>query len=98
MRRSPEIAGYVTDIPIVAGFKPMLALAWLGFVDIICRVRPPARSGGFGWCDRGQGATAAILAATRSAAVQRRPGSGMARLPRAARGTRRGHIAPMRRR
>src|SRR6266581_4058235 len=63
---SPDVAGYVTDIPYVAGFKPMLAPAWLDFVALIGGVRPPARTGGFTWCDLGcgQGVTAAILAAT----------------------------------
>jgi len=62
----PELGGYVTDIPYVAGFKPMLAPAWLDFVALIGGVRPPARTGGFAWCDLGcgQGVTAATLAAT----------------------------------
>ena len=63
---SSELSGYVTDIPYVAGFKPMLAPAWLDFVALLGGRRPPGRSGGFAWCDLGcgQGVTAAILAAT----------------------------------
>ncbi|MFI4948710.1 MAG: class I SAM-dependent methyltransferase [Alphaproteobacteria bacterium] len=66
MRGPPELAGYVTDIPYVADFKPMLAPAWLDFVALLGGTRPPARRGGFAWCDLGcgQGVTAAILAAT----------------------------------
>ncbi|MGC2413296.1 MAG: class I SAM-dependent methyltransferase, partial [Stellaceae bacterium] len=66
MLAPPALAGYVTDIPYVAGFKPMLAPAWLDFVALIGGMRPPERSGGFAWCDLGcgQGVTAAILAAT----------------------------------
>ena len=62
----PELAGYVADIPYVAGFKPMLAPAWLDFVALLGGKRPPSRTGGFAWCDLGcgQGVTAAILAAT----------------------------------
>ena len=62
----PDLAGYVADIPYVAGFKPMLAPAWLDFVALLGGKRPPARTGGFAWCDLGcgQGVTAAILAAT----------------------------------
>src|ERR1700730_16988956 len=61
-----ELAGYVTDIPYVFGFKPMLAPAWLDLVAIIGGVTPPARADGFAWCDLGcgQGVTAAVLAAT----------------------------------
>jgi SAM-dependent methyltransferase len=61
-----ELAGYVTDVPYVYGFKPMLAPAWLDLVATIGGFRPPARNGGFAWCDLGcgQGVTAAILAAT----------------------------------
>jgi SAM-dependent methyltransferase len=61
-----ELAGYVTDIPYVAGFKPMLAPAWLDLVAVIGGVVPPARESGFAWCDLGcgHGVTAAILAAT----------------------------------
>ena len=44
----PELAGYVTDIPYVAGFKPMLAPAWLDLVALIGGYAPPARDGGFG--------------------------------------------------
>ncbi|HYU11626.1 MAG TPA: class I SAM-dependent methyltransferase, partial [Stellaceae bacterium] len=61
-----ELAGYVTDVPYVYGFKPMLAPAWLDLVAIIGGVAPPARGNGFAWCDLGcgQGVTAAILAAS----------------------------------
>src|SRR4051794_12944444 len=65
----PALAGYVTDIPYMRGFKPMLAPAWLDFVALLGGVRPPARGDGFAWCDLGcgQGVTAAILAATHPA-------------------------------
>src|SRR6267378_7045940 len=61
-----ELAGYVTDVPYVYGFKPMLAPAWLDLVAVLGGVAPPARDRGFAWCDLGcgQGVTAAILAAT----------------------------------
>ena len=64
-----ELAGYVTDVPYVYGFKPMLAPAWLDLVAVIGGVAPPARDGGFAWCDLGcgQGVSAAILAATHPA-------------------------------
>lgn len=64
-----ELAGYVTDVPYVRGFKPMLAPAWLDLVAIIAGVAPPSRERGFAWCDLGcgQGVTAAILAATHPA-------------------------------
>jgi 2-polyprenyl-3-methyl-5-hydroxy-6-metoxy-1,4-benzoquinol methylase len=63
---SSELAGYVTDVPYVYGFKPMLAPAWLDLVAVLGGVAPPARDRGFAWCDLGcgQGVTAAILAAT----------------------------------
>ena len=63
---SSELAGYVTDVPYVYGFKPMLAPAWLDLVAVLGGVSPPARNTGFAWCDLGcgQGVTAAILAAT----------------------------------
>jgi SAM-dependent methyltransferase len=65
----PASAGYVTDIPYVRGFMPMLAPAWLDFVALLNGMRPPARDGGFAWCDLGcgQGVTAAVLAATHPA-------------------------------
>jgi SAM-dependent methyltransferase len=61
-----ELGGYVTDVPYVRGFKPMLAPAWLDLVAVISGVTPPARDRGFAYCDLGcgQGVTAAILAAT----------------------------------
>src|SRR5690349_15351480 len=63
---SGKLAGYVTDVPYVYGFKPMLAPAWLDLVAVLGGVAPPARNEGFAWCDLGcgQGVTAAILAAT----------------------------------
>lgn len=61
-----QLSGYVTDIPYVAGFKPILAPAWLDFVALLGGRGPPARTGGFAWCDLGcgHGVTGAILAAT----------------------------------
>ena len=35
-----DLAGYVTDVPYVYGFKPMLAPAWLDLVAIIGGVTP----------------------------------------------------------
>ena len=63
---SSKLAGYVTDVPYVYGFKPMLAPAWLDLVAVLGGVSPPARNEGFAWCDLGcgQGVTAAILAGT----------------------------------
>src|SRR5215510_1186976 len=57
---------YVTDIPYLRDFKPMLAPAWLDHVALVAGVEPPARPDNFTWCDLGcgQGVTAAILAAT----------------------------------
>jgi SAM-dependent methyltransferase len=65
----PALAGYVTDIPYMRGFKPMLAPAWLDLVALVGGMRPPARNGGFAWCDLGcgQGVTATVLAATHPA-------------------------------
>jgi SAM-dependent methyltransferase len=61
-----DMDGYVTDIPYLRDFKPMLAPAWLDHVALVAGVEPPARQEGFAWCDLGcgQGVTAAILAAT----------------------------------
>ena len=61
-----DLGGYVTDIPYLRDFKPMLAPAWLDHVALVCGVEPPTREMGFAWCDLGcgQGVTAAILAAT----------------------------------
>ncbi len=63
---TPDLGGYVTDIPYLRDFKPMLAPAWLDHVALVCGVEPPAREDGFAWCDLGcgQGMTAIILAAT----------------------------------
>jgi SAM-dependent methyltransferase len=61
-----NLDGYVTDIPYLRDFKPMLAPAWLDHAALVCGVEPPARDAGFAWCDLGcgQGVTAVILAAT----------------------------------
>jgi SAM-dependent methyltransferase len=61
-----NLRGYVTDIPYLRDFKPMLAPAWLDHVALLAGVEPPARGDGFAWCELGcgQGVTAAILAAT----------------------------------
>ncbi|MBV9419588.1 MAG: methyltransferase regulatory domain-containing protein, partial [Alphaproteobacteria bacterium] len=63
--------GYVTDIPYTLGVKPTLAPAWLDLVALLGGIRPPARDGGFAWCDLGcgQGVTAAVLAATHPAGI-----------------------------
>src|SRR5215469_3794043 len=63
--------GYVTDIPYLRDFKPMLAPAWLDHVALVGGIEPPARRGGFAWCDLGcgQGITAIILAATHPGGV-----------------------------
>src|SRR5438876_3771447 len=64
-----ELAGYVTDVPYVRGFKPMLAPAWLDLVAVISGFAPPSRDRGFAYCDLGcgQGITAAVLAGTHPA-------------------------------
>ena len=61
-----DLGGYVSDIPYLRDFKPMLAPAWLDHAALVCGVEPPARDRGFAWCDLGcgQGVTATILAAT----------------------------------
>jgi tRNA G46 methylase TrmB len=61
-----DLAGYVTDVPYVRGFKPMLAPAWLDLVATISGLAPPSRDSGFTYCDLGcgQGVTPAILAGT----------------------------------
>ncbi|MBV9861637.1 MAG: methyltransferase regulatory domain-containing protein [Alphaproteobacteria bacterium] len=63
------LGGYVTDIPYLRGFKPMLAPAWLDHVALVSGFAPPSRQAGYHWCDLGcgQGVTAAILAATHPA-------------------------------
>jgi SAM-dependent methyltransferase len=63
---TPDLHGYMTDIPYLRDFKPPLAPAWLDHVALVGRVEPPARKAGFAWCDLGcgQGVTANILAAT----------------------------------
>src|SRR4051812_42381988 len=64
-----ELAGYVTDVPYVRGFKPMLAPAWLDLTATIAGFATPSRDDGFAYCDLGcgQGVTTAILAATHPA-------------------------------
>jgi SAM-dependent methyltransferase len=66
-----EVGGYVADIPYLRDFKPMLAPAWLDHVALVAGIEPPARRGGFAWCDLGcgQGITAIILAATHPGGV-----------------------------
>ena|SRR6516162_746548 len=66
-----NINGYVTDIPYLRDFKPMLAPAWLDHAALAAGVEPPIRRNDFAWCDLGcgQGVTAAILAATHPAGV-----------------------------
>jgi SAM-dependent methyltransferase len=66
-----NINGYVTDIPYLRDFKPMLAPARLDHVALVAGVEPPIRRNDFAWCDLGcgQGVTAAILAATHPAGV-----------------------------
>jgi SAM-dependent methyltransferase len=66
-----DLGGYVTDIPYLRDFKPMLAPAWLDHVALVCGVEPPARDNGFAWCDLGcgQGTTAIVLAATHSRGI-----------------------------
>jgi SAM-dependent methyltransferase len=53
------------DVPYVRAFVRELAPAWLDHVAILSGVAPPARQGGFAWCDLGcgQGVTAVMLAA-----------------------------------
>src|SRR5215467_14270164 len=62
----PNVAGYVTDVPYMRAFKPMLAPAWLDLVALLGGVRPPERANGFRWCDLGcgHGVTGVVLAAT----------------------------------
>lgn len=66
-----NINGYVTDIPYLRDFKPMLAPAWLDHVALVAGIEPPIRQDDFVWCDLGcgQGVTAGILAATHPAGV-----------------------------
>ena len=60
-----QVKGYVADVPYVRAFIHELAPAWLDHVAVISGLVPPAREGGFAWCDLGcgQGVTAAMLAA-----------------------------------
>ena len=64
-----DLGGYVSDIPYLRDFKPMLAPAWLDHVALVSGIEPPFRENGFAWCELGcgQGVTAAILAATHPA-------------------------------
>jgi SAM-dependent methyltransferase len=57
---------YPTDVPYVRSFFRSLAPAWLDHVAIVSGFAPPARNGGFTFCELGcgQGVTPAILAAT----------------------------------
>jgi len=54
-----------SDVPYVRMFVPELAPARLDHVAILSGAAPPARQGGFTWCDLGcgQGVTAVMLAA-----------------------------------
>lgn len=58
--------GYATDVPYVRTFFHGLAPAWLDHVAIVSGFAPPARDGGFAFCELGcgQGVTTTILAAT----------------------------------
>ena len=66
---STHVDGYITDVPYVHAFIHELAPAWLDYVAVVSGIRPPARMGGFTWCDLGcgQGLTAAMLAAVHPA-------------------------------
>jgi SAM-dependent methyltransferase len=57
---------YPTDVPYVRSFFRSLAPAWLDHVAIVSGFAPPARDGGFTFCELGcgQGVTTALLAAT----------------------------------
>jgi len=59
-----QVKGYVADVPYVRAFIHELAPAWLDHVAVTSGLVPPAREGGFAWCDLGcgQGVTAAMLA------------------------------------
>jgi SAM-dependent methyltransferase len=56
-------------VPYVPTFMPELAPAWLDHVSLVSGLTPPARDGGFAWCDLGcgLGLTTAVLAATHPA-------------------------------
>ena len=58
--------GYVNDVPYAYQFTRELTPAWLDLVATLCGFEPPARRGGFAWCELGcgQGVTAAVIAAT----------------------------------
>src|SRR5262249_36857718 len=60
-----QIKGYVADVPYVRAFIHELAPSWLDHVAVVSGLMPPARDGGFAWCDLGcgQGGTAAMLGA-----------------------------------
>jgi SAM-dependent methyltransferase len=61
-----QTVGYATDVPYLRTFFHELAPAWLDLVAVVSGFVPPARDGGFAFCDLGcgQGVTTAILAAT----------------------------------
>src|SRR5215471_16099110 len=61
-----QTAGYATDVPYARTFIRELAPAFLDHVAIVSGFMPPARDGGFAFCDLGcgQGVTTVILAAT----------------------------------
>ena len=54
------------DIPYLRNFIKELAPGWLDHAALVSGIAPPAREGGFGWCDLGcgQGVTTTVLAAT----------------------------------
>jgi ubiquinone/menaquinone biosynthesis C-methylase UbiE len=60
-----ETRGYVTDVTYTRSVFPELAPAWLDFVAILAGFAPPARQGGFSWCELGcgQGVTTVMMAA-----------------------------------
>jgi SAM-dependent methyltransferase len=66
-----DLHGYMTDVPYLRDFKPMLAPAWLDHVALVAGVEPPPRKTAFAWCDLGcgQGLTANILAVTHPGAA-----------------------------
>ena len=61
-----QTVGYATDVPYLRTFFHELAPAWLDHVAVVSGFGPPARAGGFAFCDLGcgQGVTTAMLAAT----------------------------------
>jgi SAM-dependent methyltransferase len=57
---------YVADVPYTRRFFKELTPAWLDFTALICGFAPPQSSAAIQWCELGcgQGASAALLAAT----------------------------------